>query len=75
MIDARSMECIYEHFSAQQLQPLHHREQQQLTTSKDSVTLEDKHSQPPKVPEETGRPAAARSHRSFWLFWRADMPR
>ncbi|KAK7914819.1 hypothetical protein PG985_012522 [Apiospora marii] len=76
MIDSRSMECLYEHFSAQQLQPLHHREQQRLTTSEDSATLGDKHSKPPKIPEETGRPAAAaRSHRSFWHFWRADLSR
>ncbi|KAK8016504.1 hypothetical protein PG993_014693 [Apiospora rasikravindrae] len=72
MLDSRSMECLYEHFSAQQQQPAHHPEQQRL------AAFEEKNSKPSNISRgEAGRPAAVatRSNRSFWFFWRADMSR
>ncbi|KAK8074686.1 hypothetical protein PG997_009349 [Apiospora hydei] len=72
MLDSRSMECLYEHFSAQQQQPAHHPEQQRL------ASFEEKNIKPSNISRgETERPAAtvARSHRSLWFFWRADMSR
>ncbi|KAK8103769.1 uncharacterized protein PG998_010802 [Apiospora kogelbergensis] len=71
MIDSRSMESLYEHFSAQQQQqPIHHR------GLEDAATLEK--SKPSRMSrEETVKPAvaAARSYRSFWFFWRTDVSR
>lgn len=71
MIDSHSMECLYEHFSAQQQErAIHHR------GLEDSTSLEK--NKPSKASRgEAIRPAvaAARSYRSFWFFWRADVSR
>ncbi|KAK8064751.1 hypothetical protein PG994_007389 [Apiospora phragmitis] len=73
MLDSRSMECLYEHFSAQQQQPAHDPEKQRLGAP------EEKNSKPSNVSrDETDSSVAAagaRSYRSFWFFWRADLSR
>ncbi|KAK6860267.1 hypothetical protein PG995_003903 [Apiospora arundinis] len=74
MIDPRSMESLYEHFSAQeQHQPIMHHQ----NAFEHSAALEEKNNSKPSPVSggETHRPAATRSHRSFWFFWRADVSR